>query len=487
MDFLQVEFDYGLAFFTTDGVLLAASGDNLLWNNNEEHNDYPLQEVLVDAGSQPQFSTPFPHTNENDFIVFVFVETAPDDTIVVGAFSVTSLARQTLAGTITFDEKASTFLVDDKGQLLFQTGTLEIPNPKITHPGVQEALRGESGTTYLMVEGNEHVIAFSPVLPTNWALVIEEPWDAVASPLLRYTEAGPLVLVPVLAFALAALWFGTRQIIQPLKELESRSSALAWGDFQAVEEPVGGISEISRLQNALVHLAGKVQSAQQGLRGYIGAITAGQEEERRRLARDLHDDTIQSLIALNQKVHLARRSLEENNTGETLDEIQELIYHIIRDLRRLTGALRPLYIEDLGLTAALDMLARETSKANRIPVHFISEGNERRLSAPEEMTLFRMAQEGLSNITRHAQATQATLSLTYSSEAVVLIISDDGQGFDVPESPAEFAPQGHFGLLGMHERAELIGARLEIQSLPREGTKLLVTIQLPSTDQSLSN
>jgi signal transduction histidine kinase len=137
-------------------------------------------------------------------------------------------------------------------------------------------LRGESGTTYITEEGKEHVVAFSPILPTNWALVIEEPWDVVASPLLRYTEAGPLVLVPVLAFALAALWFGTRQIIQPLKELESRSSALAWGDFQAVEEPVGGISEISRLQNALVHLAGKVQSAQQGLRGYIGAITAGQ-------------------------------------------------------------------------------------------------------------------------------------------------------------------------------------------------------------------
>jgi len=269
--------------------------------------------------------------------------------------------------------------------------------------------------------------------------------------------------------------------------LESRSAALAWGDFQAVKEPVGGISEISRLQNALVHLAGKVQSAQQGLRGYIGAITTGQEEERRRLARDLHDDTIQSLIALNQKVQLARRSLEENNTGESLDEIQELINHTIQDLRRLTGALRPLYLEDLGLTAAMDMLARETSKANRIPIHFISEGVEQRLSAPEEITLFRMAQEGLSNITRHAKATQATLSLNYTPEAIIMNITDNGQGFEVPESPAEFAPQGHFGLLGMHERAELIGARLEIQSPPGEGTKLLVTIPAPPQDHVKSN
>jgi len=486
-DFLQVEFDIGLAFFSNDGDLLAAGSNNLLWNNIEGNKDIPLLDVLVEAGSQPQFSTPMLHSDEDDFIVFVFVEIAPDDAIVVGAFSVTALARQALAGTITFDEGASTFLMDNIGRILFQTGTLEIANPTITHPGVQEALRGESGTTYIMVEGNEHVVAFSPVLPTNWALVIEEPWNAVASPLLRYTEAGPLVLVPVLFFALAALWFGTRQIIQPLKELESRSSALAWGDFQAVKEPVGGISEISRLQNALVHLAGKVQSAQQGLRGYIGAITTGQEEERRRLARDLHDDTIQSLIALNQKVQLARRSLEENNTGESLDEIQELINHTIQDLRRLTGALRPLYLEDLGLTAAMDMLARETSKANRIPVHFISEGVERRLSAPEEITLFRMAQEGLSNITRHAKATQATLSLNYTPEAIIMNITDNGQGFEVPESPAEFAPQGHFGLLGMHERAELIGARLEIQSPPGEGTKLLVTIPAPPQDHVKSN
>jgi signal transduction histidine kinase len=482
LDFLQVEFDYGLSFYTTDGVLLAASGDNLLWNNIEEYNDYPLQEVLMEAEPHPQFSTPFLHSNGDDFIVLVFIEIEQDDTIVVGAFSVTALARQTLTGTITFDEEAGAFLVDNNGQILFQTGTLKIANPTNTHPGVQEALRGESGTTYITEEGKEHVVAFSPILPTNWALVIEEPWDVVASPLLRYTEAGPLILVPVLVFALAALWFGTRQIIQPLRDLEARSSALAWGDFQAVKEPVGGISEITRLQNALIHLAGKVQSAQQGLRGYIGAITAGQEEERRRLARDLHDDTIQSLIALNQKVQLARRSLEENSTGESLDEIQEVINQTIQDLRRLTGALRPLYLEDLGLTAAMDMLARETSKANRIPVHFISEGVEKRLSAPEEMTLFRMAQEGLSNITRHSKATHATLSLNYKPEEVVMRITDNGQGFEVPENPAEFAPQGHFGLLGMHERAELIGAGLEIQSAPEDGSTLVITIPVQSQD-----
>jgi signal transduction histidine kinase len=415
------------------------------------------------------------------------VKLTPQTPTAVGAFSVTNLARQTLAGIMASNEQASTFLVDGDGQVLFQTGNLRITEPPSDHPGVREALRGESGTSYLSMNESEHVIAFNPVIPTGWALVIEEPWDAVASPLLRYTGSGPLVLVPVLIFTLAALWFGARRIIQPLKELETRSAALAWGDYQAVEYPVGGIAEIGNLQQTLIHLAHKVQSAQQGLRDYIGAITTGQEEERLRLARELHDDTLQSLIALNQKVQIAARSPQNKDTIDSLTEIQNLIEQTIQDLRRLTRALRPLYLEDLGLVAALDMLARETSQTNDFPIHFSSQGVEQRLPGPEEIAIYRMAQEGLSNITRHAQASQANLNLTFESGNVVLLITDDGKGFEVPESPAEFAPHGHFGLLGIQERAELIGARLEIYSSPDEGTKLKVSIPIRQKDKSKSD
>jgi signal transduction histidine kinase len=92
-----------------------------------------------------------------------------------------------------------------------------------------------------------------------------------------------------------------------------------------------------------------------------------------------------------------------------------------------------------------------------------------------------MAQEGLSNVARHANASQAFIVISFNQRSVTLTISDDGQGFVVPESPAEFAPRGHYGLLGLHERAELIGANLEIHSTMDQGTRLIITLQSPNT------
>jgi signal transduction histidine kinase len=126
---------------------------------------------------------------------------------------------------------------------------------------------------------------------------------------------------------------------------------------------------------------------------------------------------------------------------------------------------------------ALEMLARETGQANGISVEFQRQGTERRLSPNVELALYRMAQEALNNVTRHAQAAHACLSISFTPQNVTVLVSDDGQGFDVPKSPAEFAPSGHFGLLGLHERAELIGADLEIRSSPGQGSRLMVTLK----------
>jgi signal transduction histidine kinase len=146
------------------------------------------------------------------------------------------------------------------------------------------------------------------------------------------------------------------------------------------------------------------------------------------------------------------------------------------DLRRFTRALRPIYLEDLGLVAALEMLTREVGQADNLRVEFHRTGSERRLSSEAELALYRMAQEALSNVTRHAQAVQASLSIAFKPDAVIMTISDNGRGFQVPASPAALAPSGHFGLLGLHERAELIGARLAIQSAPGRGTQVIVNM-----------
>jgi signal transduction histidine kinase len=473
--FLLPDFDGGIALYDETSSLLTTSNDNASWELTVVPEQLAARNIPPNTA---QFSGPFTDPISGQEMILVTATTA-DGITAAGAFSPTSLAEKALDDIFVSGDQASAVLTDGNGRLLFQMGDRHEPGADLSsYAGVVDALNGESGTIYNTDSGDEQVIAFSPIPPLNWVLVIKEPWQAVTDPLLRATEWAPLVLAPVLIVALIGLFFGLRQIVQPLQSLEKKAADLGWGDYETIEESVGGINEIQRLQTELIHMARKVKLAQQSLRGYLGAVTAGQEEERQRLARDLHDDTIQSLIALNQRIQLARLSAADEPTGQQLAEMQQMAEQTIDDLRRLTQDLRPIYLEDLGLVTALDMLARDTSQALRIPIDFKVSGRERRLPPEVELAFYRIGQEGLSNVVRHAQSSCAELQLIFGAENTSLFIQDDGRGFTVPESPAEMTGSGHFGLLGIQERAELMGARLLIESTPGNGTRL--TISLPN-------
>jgi signal transduction histidine kinase len=153
-----------------------------------------------------------------------------------------------------------------------------------------------------------------------------------------------------------------------------------------------------------------------------------------------------------------------------------MIEQTISDLRRVTRDLRPIYLEDLGLVTALDMLARDTERLSNISVTLQVSGERRRLQSDIELALYRIAQEALSNIVRHAKATNVTIHLEFGDPQVRLAVKDNGNGFVVPKDPAEMAASGHFGLLGIQERAELMGARMELASASNEGTKLSILL-----------
>lgn len=175
---------------------------------------------------------------------------------------------------------------------------------------------------------------------------------------------------------------------------------------------------------------------------------------------------------------MVKKDKSDPTPKEALQALESLTEQTIEDLRRTTRALRPIYLEDLGLVTALEMLARETEEAADVRVTFSFQGEETRLSASVELALYRIAQEALSNIARHAKASQAILGIHYKTgEFVELDIKDNGVGFEAPTTPADFAPSGHFGLLGVYERADLIGASLKITSEPGQGTR--TTIRLP--------
>jgi signal transduction histidine kinase len=464
--FLLTDFERGLALFNADGEPLALLGA-------ADWPSWPLADLPPSAAAQlsPAF------TAADGEKVTLAVATNEHGVTAVGAFSATGLARQALAGISGGGHPLAAFVIDQQRQTIFLTGHHHSASDDLlAHPGAAPALRGESGATYLTLNGQEYVVVFSPVPPAGWGLIIEEPWQMVAGPTLRATQLAPLILAPVVLIALLLVWFGARQIVRPLQTLADKATKLGRGDFAAIEEPAGGIDEIGRLQAELIEMARKVRAAQDSLRRYAGAIAAGQEEERRRLARELHDDTIQTLIALNQRTQLAQRALVGHPAHEKLAELETMVAQAIGDARRFARALRPIYLEDLGLTPALEMLTRDTAANFGANMAWELAGEPRRLPPETELTLYRMAQEALNNALRHAEAGRITMRLRFEPERVVLEVADDGRGFVPPASLADMAPLGHFGLLGLNERAQLIGADLRLHSAPGQGTTVEVTV-----------
>jgi signal transduction histidine kinase len=471
---LAKDFNGDVAFLNSDGHLIEKTGNGKFWGWVSQNPN--LINLASPSDIEPVFSDPIIDPNSNQLYIIISAYSETRDVIVAGAFSPEALASETLTPTYPAGSHVTIYLLDNSRRLLFVSDALEQERLDAEHPGVNEALNGKSGVLYVKKDATEHVVAYSPIDAPGWALITEEEWEMVISPSLQLTQMAPLVIVPAFILAVIAIWFGAKQIVQPLQKLESKAAALAWGDFKAIQEPVGGISEVQHLQMELTEMSRKVQAAQEGLHDYIGAITSAQEDERNRLARELHDDTIQAVIALKQRVQLAQKSIKEQNGRQSLKELETLAEQTIENLRRLTRALRPIYLEDLGLVTALEMLAREISQNNPLTVEFQRTGNERRLSREVELSLYRIAQEALNNVVKHSKATHANLSIRYSGSEVTLVIKDNGNGFVTPASPTEFATNGHFGLLGIHERADLIGARLGIESTQGQGTRIEIRL-----------
>jgi signal transduction histidine kinase len=397
----------------------------------------------------------------------------------VGAFEPAAVIDQAARGIAGPDSQVRVWAIEPGGQRLYGAGPFSTGGDPAQHPGVVQAWRGEAGAAYIPTHGSEHVVAYAPVDIVGWALLIEEPWEAVENPLLRRTQLAPLFLIPVLAFALLLVWLGFRRIVDPLRALAAQSRDLGRGQYAAIEQPVGGIAEIQHLQSELVRMARQLQAAEHSLRGYANMVVHGQEDERRRLARELHDQTIQSLIALDQRAQMAQGAVHQAapQSVERLAEIRRMIAELLEDVRRVIRALRPIYLEDLGLLPALEMLTHDLERTAGLQARFAVQGTPVRLPAEREIAVYRLAQESLSNVARHARATRADVTVSFSPGEFVLRVQDDGQGFDPPEVPGRHAAAGHFGLLGMHERAELAGGRLGVNSAPGRGTS--VTLHLP--------
>ena len=209
-------------------------------------------------------------------------------------------------------------------------------------------------------------------------------------------------------------------------------------------------------------------------------IIRSQEEERKRIARDLHDHLGQQLTALRFALTLLKQQIADgSDLAETVDKAHSIAHHLDFELDYISWELRPAELDDIGLRDALNTFIREWSTHYGIPADFHSFGlKEVRLPADVEINLYRIAQESLNNISKHAKARRASVFLEYRDSDVVLIVEDDGVGFDASEHKKPKTSDNGLGLFGMRERAALVGGSVEIASKRGTGTSVYARVKV---------
>jgi signal transduction histidine kinase len=215
-------------------------------------------------------------------------------------------------------------------------------------------------------------------------------------------------------------------------------------------------------------------------RELLGHIVRAQEDERARIARELHDETAQTLSALSLELGALRSKLKRADTTHMVDHLQDLARQIAQGLYHLVHDLRPAQLDDLGLVPALNFLFSQDCCPKGLDISFEVTGDSKRLDPLIETVLFRVAQESLYNVSRHSQAKQAKVGLRFECDRVILEISDQGIGFDPREN---FHPPRGWGLAGMRERVESIDGKFNLQSAQGRGTTVEAIVPLAQTEE----
>jgi len=423
-------------------------------------------------------------------------------------------------------------VVDSEGTILASTRPEQLLQ-KSDHDSRLAALiaknESASGTCHDCHEQNgtrqrrTEVMAFSPLTWAPWGVVLRQEESEALAPAQHLRERAIWLGVPSFLLALLVAWTTVRSITRPVTMLTSTAERIASGDLSQ-EVPDLGKDEIGQLARTFetmrVRLRDSLESIQawsrelekrvqertqeleasrddlqqvaeenaalyeelkqkESLRGeLLKKVIGTQEEERRRIARELHDETSQALTALAmgmEAVTLAP-SLSKEQLQEKLSRLKSLAVQTLDEVHNLIYDLRPSVLDDLGLVAGLEWYAENRLQPLGLGVHVEVSGEERRLPSEVETALFRIGQEAISNVARHAEASRVVLTINFDRDTVSLGVEDDGKGF-LPAAEPSGTPTG-WGLLGMRERAALLKGELDIASEPGRGTCVAVRVPL---------
>ncbi len=305
----------------------------------------------------------------------------------------------------------------------------------------------------------------------------------------RSTTASPNRLIDVIG-ATAASYVLARLIDPPTESADRQAGGGRRGE--PIAFTVGGETALFRPTATVLHgpdVDRRVQVVFEDVTAetrrhelmeeFASQVVMGQEEERRHLAQELHDGPLQDLIHLCRQIDAIDPASPARANGQTgTHELRAIVEGAIGELRSIARGLRPPVLDDLGLVESINQLLSETAEREQLDVGLGVTGTARRLEPGIELALFRIAQEALSNVGRHAAASRIAMGLDFDGGSVRMLITDDGIGFETPADVRDTG--GSLGLPGMAERARLIGARLAIHSVPEGGTT--VEVLLPATD-----
>ncbi|HET7078921.1 MAG TPA: PAS domain-containing protein [Chloroflexia bacterium] len=227
-----------------------------------------------------------------------------------------------------------------------------------------------------------------------------------------------------------------------------------------------------------VFALGQDVTEQQRIESALRRNLEAQENERRHLARELHDEIGQVLTAVKIRLQAIQQARRRTTRAALLAEGQDIVNQALEQVRDLSLGLRPSLLDDFGLVAAMQWYANRVAEHTGLVVQFVADPLESRLPPIVETTCFRVTQEALTNVLRHAAARQAGVELRRQGDTLRLTIQDDGIGFDVRNSLEQAVHGASLGLLGMHERVLLAGGQITIQSAPAQGTQITVCFPL---------
>jgi len=348
-----------------------------------------------------------------------------------------------------------------------------IMNSSVKTPGVTQALAGQTGTSIFPdYRGIEVISSYAPlkIKNLNWAILAEIDFSEAMIPIhdLRNKILFLGVLVASLLFIIA--YFLSRWLSRPIIALSTASKMLSKGDLPKIVE-VNSNDEISDLAIQFNEMAKKIHEQTQNLRlsriRSLRSMIDGQEKERQRLSRELHDSLGQMLIAIKLKY---QSETDENASKELL----KLIDQTIEETRRLSNDLKPAELDEFGLSSALERLCKTAESISKLKIHLETEGLPSHMSRKLQTYIYRIVQEGIHNIIKHAEAENAEIIFQTIDEELIILIKDDGKGIlDKPTNCNQ-----HHGLKNLEDRTSILGGDIQIKSEENYGTKLIIRLPI---------